>query len=348
MTSPPNNKEEKMKKVTRITSIIIILTLVLSIVGCSTSNNPAPVDEKTSDSFPDKAITWVVPWKPGGANDIVARLIGPELEKDLGVPVTITNTDGAGGWIGYNMILSADPDGYTIGNVSLPGLVANYINPETQRENTFRDFAPLVNFARDYVVVCINPDETRFSTFEELVEYSKTNEVKIAGTSGAGDDGVFIAQLDSLEGSQFVHLATGGSSESLTNLYGKHADVAVANVSEVGNPLKGGQLKVIVIAAEERVPQLPEVPTVSEEIGIQIVADSSRGIVTRAGVPDEVLKVLRDSLIKVLKTEELSKKLAEQGIEVDITEWEGYIKIFEATEVQMKEYGPKYFGWDLD
>jgi tripartite-type tricarboxylate transporter receptor subunit TctC len=347
-----------MKRFTCIALSIIILTMMLSTVGCSPSDNtpvpetetntPVPETEKESVAFPDKPITWIVPWKPGGANDIIARLIGPELEKELGVPVTITNTDGAGGWIGYDMILAADADGYTIGNVSLPGLVANYINPETQRKNTYRDFAPLVNFARDYVVICIHPEETRFSTFEELYEYSKTTEVTVAGTSGAGDDGVCIAQLDNLEGSQFVHLATGGSSESLTNLYGKHSDIAVANVSEVGNPLKAGQLKVIAVAAEERVPQLPEVPTIDEEIGVQIVADSSRGIVTKAGVPEEVLKILRDSLIKVLQTDELRNKLTEQGIDVQITEWEGYIDIFEATEVQMKEYGPKYFGWDLD
>jgi tripartite-type tricarboxylate transporter receptor subunit TctC len=126
----------------------------------------------------------------------------------LGVPVTITNTEGAGGWIGYNMVLSAKADGYTICNVSLPGLVANYINPETKRDNTYKDFAPLVNFARDYVVICVRPDEKRFSTFKELYEYSKKNEITVAGTSGAGDDGVLIAQLDSLEGGQFVQLAT--------------------------------------------------------------------------------------------------------------------------------------------
>ena len=131
-------------------------------------------------------------------------------------------------------------------------MVANYINPETQRKETYRDFAPLVNFARDYCVICIRPDEDRFTTFTELYEYSKKNEIIIAGTSGAGDDGVLIAQLDSLEGAQFVQLATTGSSESLTNLYGKHCDVSVANVSEVGNPLKAGQLKVIAVAAEER------------------------------------------------------------------------------------------------
>lgn len=346
-----------MKEFTRFTLVLaLIIAMMFSMAGCGTSNTPANPPGNTApenttggnaDSYPKGPITWVVPWKPGGANDICARLIGPELEKQLGVPVSITNTEGAGGWIGYNMVLSANADGYTICNVSLPGLVANYINPETQRSNTYEDFAPLVNFARDYVVVCIRPDEDRFSNFKELYEYSKGTEVTVAGTSGAGDDGVLIAQLDSLEGSQFVHLATTGSSESLTNLYGKHADICVANVSEVGNPLKAGQLKVIAVASEERVSQLQDVPTISEAVGVKIVADSSRGIVTKAGVPEDVLKKLREGLIKALEGEELRKKLAEQGIDVEITEWEGYIDIFKATEVQMKEYGPKYFDWDL-
>lgn len=346
-----------MKKITRITlSIVLVLVMAISVIGCSASNTSKENNAgnastasttETSSSFPQGPITWVVPWKPGGANDICARLIAPELEKQLGVPVAITNTEGAGGWIGYNMVLSAEADGYTICNVSLPGMVANYINPETQRANTYRDFAPLLNFARDYVVICIRPDEDRFTTFKELYEYSKKNEVTVAGTSGAGDDGVAIAQLDSLEGAQFVQLATSGSSESLTNLYGKHADICVANVSEVGNPLKAGQLKVIAVASEERVSQLPDVPTIEEEIGVKVVADSSRGIVTKAGVPEEALTKLREGLKKALESEELRNKLAEQGIDVEITEWEDYIDIFEATEAQMKDYGPKYFGWEL-
>jgi len=122
------------------------------------------------------------------------------------------------------------------------------------------------------------------------------------------------AQLDSLEGANFVQLSTTGSSESLTQLYGKHADVCVANVSEVGNPLKAGQLKVIAVAAEERVPQLPDVPTIYEEIGVKVVADSSRGIVTKAGVPEDRLKILREALKKALESEEVRTKLRSSRI----------------------------------
>lgn len=347
-----------MKKFLRVTlSFALIFAMAISMIGCSGSNNSQETAKNNtssesasepSSSYPNRPITWVVPWKPGGANDICARIIAPELEKQLGVPVAITNTEGAGGWIGYNMVLSAEADGYTVCNVSLPGMVANYINPETQRSETYRDFTPLLNFARDYVVICIRPDENRFTTFKELYEYSKKNEITVAGTSGAGDDGVLIAQLDSLEGAQFVHLATTGSSESLTNLYGKHSDICVANVSEVGNPLKAGQLKVIAVAAEERVSQLPDVPTIYEEIGVKVVADSSRGIVTKAGVPEEAVNKLREALKKVLESEEVRNKLAEQGIDVEITIGEDYIKIFEETEAQMKEFGPKYFGWELN
>lgn len=346
---------KNFKSITLIMALVMVMLFSFTGCGAKETAEPAPANTTTpaetptaeKTSFPNGPITWVVPWKPGGANDICARLIGPELEKILGVPVTITNTEGAGGWIGYNTVLSAEADGYTICNVSLPGLVANYINPETQRDNTYKDFAPLLNFARDYVVICVRPDEDRFSTFKELYEFSKENEITVAGTSGAGDDGVLIAQLDSLEDGQFVQLATTGSSESLTNLYGKHADICVANVSEVGNPIKAGQLKVIAVAAEERVTQLPDVPTINEEVNVKIVADSSRGIVTKAGVPEEALKVLREGLTKALESEEVRSKLAEQGIDVQITDWEGYIDIFQAAEDQMKEYGPKYFGWEI-
>lgn len=337
----------KRRVLTGILVLTLVLALLITAVGCSSGTKPQQTAPEKKNDYPNKPITWVVPWKPGGANDICARLIGPELEKVLGVPVTITNTDGAGGWIGYNMVLMAEADGYTVCNVSLPGLVANYINPEAGRKNTYKDFGLLVNFARDYVTIAIRPDETRFTNMKEMIEYSKTHELTIAGTSGAGDDGVLIAQLNKIEGAKFVHLATTGSSESLTNLYGKHADVCVANVSEIGNPIKAGQIKVVAVAAEKRVKQFPDIPTIQEETGVSIIADSSRGIVTKAGVPEASLKTLRDGLIKALENKELLEKLAAQGIDVEITDYQGYEKIMQDTENSMTELGPKYFGWDL-
>ncbi|GLI51669.1 MULTISPECIES: tripartite tricarboxylate transporter substrate binding protein [Tepidanaerobacter] len=334
--------------------LILVLLMAISMVGCSNTNtssepasNSTEPSEKSSD-FPSRPITWIVPWKPGGANDICARLIAPELEKILGVPVKITNTEGAGGWIGYDMLLSSDADGYTICSVSLPGMIANYLNPDANRKNTYKDFAPLVNFARDYIVVCIRPDEDRFSTFKEIYEYSKTHELTVAGTSGAGDDGIAIAQFNLLEGAKFVQLATTGSSESLTNLLGKHADICVMNVSEVGNPIKAGQIKVVAAAAPERVKQLPEVPTILEETGVSIIADSSRGIITKAGVPEDALKILTDAIIEALQTPSLKEQLAAQGIEVEILQGEDYEKYMQEVEEMMAELGPKYFGWKIN
>lgn len=336
-----------MKK--RVFIGVLVLVLIVALVGCgSGSKSSSPSASKDAPGkFPDKAITWVVPWAPGGANDICARLIAPELEKILGVPVAISNTEGAGGWIGYNSVLSAKADGYTISMASLPGLVSNYINPDAGRKNTYKDFAMLLNFARDYVVICVRPDETRFKNMKELVAFSKSNEVIVAGTSGPGDDGIMIAQLNGLEGSKFVHLATTGSSGSLTNLYGGHVDISVANVSEIGNALKSGQLKVLAVAAEKRVSQLPDVPTVKEEIGISMIADSSRGIITKAGVPENELKILRDSLTKALESKELREKLAGQGIAVEIIDSKGYEAMMQDTEKLMYDLGPKFFGWKI-
>lgn len=335
-----------MKK--RIIGLALLLAMALSLTACGGgSSTSTPAGDETTGKFPEGPITWVVPWKPGGANDICARLIAPELEKVLGVPVNITNTDGGGGWIGYNTVLSAAADGYTVCNVSLPGMISSYVNPEAGRTNTYRDFAPLINFARDYTVICMRPDETRFSTFAELVEYSKTNEVTIAGTAGTGDDAILAGHLGMIEGANFVMMGTGGSSESLTNLYGAHCDVAIANVSEVGNPLKAGQLKVLTISAEERSSQLPDVPTIEEEIGVKIVVDSSRGVLTKAGTPEEALTVLRDALKQVLSSEDLKAKLAEQGIDVQLTEWQAYTDMLQDIEDSMYELGPTVFGWDV-
>ena len=297
--------------------------------------------------FPDGPINFIVAYGPGGANDICARMLAPELEKILGVPVAVTNIPGGGGWIGYDAILNAAPDGQTIGMLSSPAIISGYVNPETGRTNTYRDFAPLVNFANDYQVICCRPDETRFKTFKELVEYSKNNEVLISGTAGAGSDGMLIAKLNSIEGAQFVHLATNGASESLTNLYGKHCDICSIDISETTAPLKGGQIKALAVAATKRVPQNPDIPTIEEECGVAIVNFSARGIATSAKVPEERLAILRDALTKAFQSEELKKGLAAQGIVVEMMDSKEYTEYLDRTEQELKEIGPKYFGWEL-
>jgi tripartite-type tricarboxylate transporter receptor subunit TctC len=328
------------------------LALLMSLVGYRSvsfgvlSSYFGTVSAEGAQTYPTGPITWVVPWKPGGANDICARVISPELEKILGVPVVITNTDGAGGWIGYGMVASAAPDGYTICNVSLPGLVNTYLDPAAKRNNTYRDFSMLINFARDFTAICSRPDESRFTNLKEMYEYSKKEELLIAGTAGAGDDAVLAASLSKLDDAKIVLLGTNGSSESLTNLYGSHVDLCIANVSEIAAPLAAGQVKILAVAAPNRVKQIPDVPTIKEAIGVDIVCDASRGIVTTAGVPEETLAVLRDALAKAVQSPNVKEKLASQGIFVEVTDWQGYTKIFQELEDRMRIYGPEFFGWD--
>ena len=300
-----------------------------------------------ADKYPSGPITFIVAYAPGGANDICARMIAPELEKVLGVPVTVTNITGGSGWIGYDSLMNSAPDGQTIGMISATGLVAGYVDPGTGRTNTYRDFAPVVNFASDYQVICVRPDETRFKTFKELYEYSKKNEVLIAGVAGTGSDGMVVGKLNSLEGANFVHMGTNGASESLTNLYGKHVDACVIDISETTAPAKAGQVKILAVAADKRVPQDPNIPTIKEEVGVSLVNFSARGIMTPAGVPEENMKILRDAFTKVFQNEELKKTLAAQGIVVELMDWQAYEKYLQTLEDEYKVIGPKYFGWEL-
>ena len=300
-----------------------------------------------ADKYPSGPITFIVAYAPGGANDICARMIAPELEKVLGVPVTVTNITGGSGWIGYDSLMNSAPDGQTIGMISATGLVAGYVDPGTGRTNTYRDFAPVVTFASDYQVICVRPDETRFKTFKELYEYSKENEVLIAGVAGTGSDGMVVGKLNSLEGANFVHMGTNGASESLTNLYGKHVDACVIDISETTAPAKAGQVKILAVAADKRVPQDPNIPTIKEEVGVSLVNFSARGIMTPAGVPEDTMKILRDAFMKVFQNEELKKTLAAQGIVVELMDWQAYEKYLQTLEDEYKVIGPKYFGWEL-
>ncbi len=331
------------KKLSTLALLLAAVFMALSLAGCSAETGSS----SNGGKFPSGPITFIVPYAPGGANDICARLIAPEMEKILGVPVTVTNVEGGSGWIGWGELLAADADGLTISMVSSPAIIAGYLNPDAGRSNTYEDFAPLINFANDYQVVCAKGDDDRFNSFSDLYEYSKSNEVLISGVAGASSDGLAIAKLNTLEGAKFVHLATNGASESLTNLYGGHCDVCIADISEIPAPLAAGQIKALAVLASDRVPQNPDIPTVKEEVGVELVNYSARGVATKAGVPEESLTILRDALKQALESTELQETLAAQGIVVEISEWEEYRDYLASVDAEMREYGPKYFGWEM-
>lgn len=327
-------------KAKRIIGLLLVLVTVFTMVACGQSSKGTA----SSEDYPNKAITLVIPYSAGGSTDIAARLLIAEAEKLLGQPIVATNKAGAGGWIGWAETLNGEADGYTLTHLNSPNLITGYLDPQQNRSQTIADFEPIVLYAMDSNAVAIRPDETRFTTFEELVAYAKENEVFATSSGPAGDDDIAIKKLNKALGTKLTAVASKSSSEALTAVMGGHVDVYIGNIGDTMVPSENGDLKPLAILAEERNSIMPDLPTVKELTGETVVASSSRGIAVKGGTDPEVVKKLVDAFTQAAQSESFKEKMLEQGIEAIAIGGEDYRALLESEEASLKELGPE-LGW---
>ncbi|MGB4439340.1 MAG: tripartite tricarboxylate transporter substrate binding protein, partial [Sedimentibacter sp.] len=303
--------------------IVISLLTTLLLVGCNGGESTSTVTpsetpattapEVAKTDYPKDPITLIVPFAAGGGTDTGARLLSAEAEKILGQPIVIVNKPGASGWLGYTDLLAAESDGYTIAQFNDLNVIGGYLDKQQKRENSLDDFAPIICYVIDSTAISININETRFTTFEELVEYAKTNEVTttIAGNAGL----IAMSKLNDILGTKFIPVRNQGAAESLPAVMGGHVDVLLNSVGEAKVPAQGGQIKPIAVMSEERNEYLPDVPTVNEAMGVEGATNASvRGLAAPAGVDQAVLDILIDAFSKAAISDTFKSKMAEQGL----------------------------------
>lgn len=316
--------------------ILIICILLSLLIGCS--------NETESNAYPNKPITLINPYSAGGPSSIGARMVAAELEKVLGVPVNVVDTPGASGWIGWTDLLNADKDGYTIANFNTPPIISGYLDPNQNRDKTLEDFEPIFCYVLDYATISVNPNETRFTNLEELIEYAKVNEVTATTTGANTDEHISMAKMNDAFGTKFIPVHNSGESESLTSIMGGHVDVMFGNVGGTKVPAGNGQVKTLAVMAPERSKLMPEIPTVKEITGIEVVNSAGRGIGVAAGTPQEVYDVLYKAFEEVGKSEELKEKMNEQGLDFVSIMGEDYVKLLKDEEAAIKKVAP-LLGW---
>lgn len=343
-----------MKKL--LTSVLAVALSLGTVVGCSTqqTSNPSEASkpaESTGEQanteksdYPNKPIKLVVSFAAGGGTDMGARLLTPYVEKELGVPVVVENKPGAGGWVGYSEMLGATPDGYTIGYVNTPGLITGYVNPTAKRTENLDSFEFIINHVKDAGVIAVRADEKRFSDLKGLIEFAKTNELSASSNGVASGNHIASLQMNKELGTKFRAVQFSGTSEALTGVLGGHVDVLIAKVGEVVEPMKDGQLKVLGVMMAERVPQLPDVPTMKEAVGADIENYSIRGIAAPKGVDPQIVAKLQDAFEKAMKNAEHEKKMSDLGLNIDSTKGADFKEMLSKEEASVIEL-KSLLGW---
>jgi tripartite-type tricarboxylate transporter receptor subunit TctC len=269
-----------------------------------------------AQAFPTKAITIIVPFSAGGTTDILARVLGQFISKDLGQPVIIDNRAGAGGNIGTQLVARAAPDGYTI----LMGTVGTHaINQSLYPKLAFdpiKDFAPLTRVALVPNLLVANPAQP-FKTVKELTAYAKANPGKVTfGSSGSGTSIHLSGELfKQMAGVDIQHVAYKGSAPAVNDLLGNHIAIMFDNMPSAISHVKAGKLRPLAVTTAQRSPALPDVPTIAEAGVPGYEATSWFGLLAPAKTPAPVVTRLNASILKALADPDVKKKLLEQGAE---------------------------------
>lgn len=266
-------------------------------------------------AYPDKSIKFLVPWPPGGATDQVARILTVPLSKELGVSVFVENKGGAGGNIGTQAFLQDKPDGYSMlmatssTNAAGPHLFAN------QGFDAAKDFTPVVLVCTIPNIMVV-PESSSWNSMKDLLADVKQHPGKFTyGSAGIGaSQHLAGAQFKTVTGLDIRHVPYKGSGPAALDLMAGHIDMMLDTGSL--NNIKAGKLKALGVAADKRIPELPNVPTM-KELGIPMVANAWYGVMLPAGASKDITDKLNTAFNKVLKDPEVRKNLQSIGAQVD-------------------------------
>jgi tripartite-type tricarboxylate transporter receptor subunit TctC len=266
--------------------------------------------------YPNRPITLVVPFPPGGSTTIVARSVADELAKMLGQTIVIDNRGGAGGTVGTRSVATAEPDGYTIA-LGYTGTLA--IGPNIYPSVGYdprKDFAPIGRIGTAPNTLVVNPAFPA-KTVAELIDFAKANPGKVNyGSAGNGTVSHISGEYLAVQaGIKLVHIPYKGTGPALSDLIGGHIPIAFAPIPATHENSQAGTMRMLAVTALTRSTLLPDVPTIAETLpGYEAVL--RYGLVAPAGTPKAIIERLNKDLNAALRSADVRKRLAIDGAEV--------------------------------
>ena len=271
----------------------------------------AQAQTQAQTPWPRQSIRFVVPFAPGGTSEIVARTVANELTKQLGQTVYVDNKGGGAGLPAMIDVAKATPDGHTIILGHVGSLAVNPIIFPNQPFDVNRDFMPVTLLAKVPNLFVVHPDVPA-KDFKEFVAYVKKNPGKLnygsAGNASAGH--LAMEYLKLVTGMFIIHIPYRGTGPQLTDLLAGRTQASSAGLPALLAHIKSGKLRAIAVGTPQRLPALPDVPTVAEMGFKDFETSQWYGILAPAGTPRDVVKKLQEESFKALKSNAVTERFA--------------------------------------
>jgi tripartite-type tricarboxylate transporter receptor subunit TctC len=266
-------------------------------------------------TYPQKSIRIVVGYTPGGATDIVARILAAKLQEAFGQSVIVENKPGAGSNIGSEYVAKSAPDGYTL----LVGSIANASNMVAYKNlsyDTLRDLVPVSQLMSAPSILAVHPSFAA-KNLQELIALAKREPGRYAyASTGSGGSPHLAGELLKLRaGIDLIHVPYKGAAPAMSDLLGGQVHMAFQTALSAVPHLQSGQLRAIAVAANKRLAQLPNVPTMAEAGLADVEVSSWNGLFAPAKTPPEIVARLHAETAKALASPEVREKLLAQGAE---------------------------------
>ena len=294
-------------KINELASFIVVLSCVLALSGLS--------ENSQAQEYPNRPIKMIIPFSPGGASDLVGRILQTKLGDVLGQPIIIENKPGASGNIGMEFAAKSAPDGYTLflGNI---GTMA--INPALYpniKVNPLKDFIPITEVV-DVPSALVTNTSFPVNTVAELITYLKANPGKFNYASpGSGSaNRLQTERFMGLTGTKLAHIPyKGGAGPATVGMIGGETQMMFVTLSSAQEFIKSGRLKGLAVTSPSRMPELPNVPTISEAGFKDLTGGSWQILAVPAGTPRDIVNKLYTATVATMMMPEIRDKLDRQG-----------------------------------
>jgi tripartite-type tricarboxylate transporter receptor subunit TctC len=267
-----------------------------------------------AQDFPSKPIRIVVGYSAGGGNDIIVRVMTPEMSKSLGQPVIVENKPGAQSIIAAEMVAKSPADGYTI-LMGPSGPMT--INPATYSKLPYdpvKDFAP-VSMITTFPLIAVVSAQSGITSIKQLIEQAKANPAKANYASSAGIFQITTELFKQRTGTQFVMIPYKGSGESVQSVIGGQVLLTIVDPPPAAGPIKAGTVRALAVTSAKRHPAFPDVPTMAEAGVPDMEVPVWTAFFVPAKTPPAIVARLQKEVARVVQTPEVRERFAGMGIE---------------------------------